>query len=89
MAKINPSSPIADIHGALQRGDKVVYRFRDGVHQAYIVKPPIRRQAHRQADPSQNPLQKSHTTGQGYLCRPCPTRRLASPLRGVHLHSQV
>ena len=40
MAKINPSSPIADIHGALQRGDKVVYRVRDGVQQAYIVKRP-------------------------------------------------
>ena len=40
MAKINPSSPIADIHGALQRGDKVVYRVRDGVQQAYIVKHP-------------------------------------------------
>ena len=35
MAKINPSSPIADIHGALQRGDKVIYRVRDGVQQAY------------------------------------------------------
>ena len=40
MAKINPASPIADIHGALQRGDKVVYRVRDGVQQAYIVKHP-------------------------------------------------
>ena len=40
MAKINPSSPIADIHGALQRGDKVVYRVRDGVQQAYIIKHP-------------------------------------------------
>ena len=40
MAKINPSSPIADIHGALQRGDKVVYRVRDGIQQAYIVKHP-------------------------------------------------
>ena len=42
MAKINPSSPIADIHGALQRGDKVVYRVRDGVQQAYIVKHPYK-----------------------------------------------
>lgn len=40
MAKINPATPIADIHGALQRGDKVVYRVRDGVQQAYIVKRP-------------------------------------------------
>ena len=40
MAKINPATPIADIHGALQRGDKVVYRVRDGVQQAYIFKHP-------------------------------------------------
>ncbi len=40
MAKVTPASHIADIRGALQRGDKVVYRVRDGVQQAYIVKHP-------------------------------------------------
>ena len=40
MAKINPATHLADIRGALRRGDKVVYRVRDGVQQAYIVKHP-------------------------------------------------
>ena len=40
MAKINPAPHLADIRGALRRGDKVVYRVRDGVQQAYIVKHP-------------------------------------------------
>ncbi len=40
MARVNNTHPIADIHGALSRGDKVVFRVRDGIQQAYIVKHP-------------------------------------------------
>ena len=40
MARVNNTHPIADIHGALSRSDKVVFRVRDGIQQAYIVKHP-------------------------------------------------
>ena len=40
MARVNNTHPIADIHGALSSGDKVVFRVRDGIQQAYIVKHP-------------------------------------------------
>lgn len=40
MAKITTISPIADIRGAMRKGDKVVFRVRDGIQQAYIVKHP-------------------------------------------------
>ena len=40
MAKVNNTHPIADIHGAFRRGDKVIFRVRDGIQQAYIVKHP-------------------------------------------------
>ncbi len=42
MAKVNNTHPIADIHGALRRGDKVIFRVRDGIQQAYVVKRPYR-----------------------------------------------
>lgn len=61
MAKINPSSPIADIHGALQRGDKVVYRVRDGVQQAYIVKHPY------EGKPAAQRTPKPPTTLYGFI----------------------
>ena len=38
MAKVNPATHLADIRGALSRGDKIVYRVRDGVQQAYVIK---------------------------------------------------
>ena len=40
MAKVNTTNPIADINGKLAKGDKVIFRVRDGVQQAYIVKHP-------------------------------------------------
>lgn len=40
MAVVNNTNPIANIHGALAKGDKVIYRVRDGVQQAYVVKHP-------------------------------------------------
>lgn len=40
MAKITPTHPISDIHGAFRQGDKVIFRMRDGIQHAYIVKHP-------------------------------------------------
>lgn len=40
MAKITTINPIADIRGAMRKGDKVIYRIREGIQQAYIVKHP-------------------------------------------------
>jgi len=41
MAVVNNTHPIADIHGAFRKGDKVVFRVRDGIQQAYIIKHPF------------------------------------------------
>ena len=40
MAKIKNANPIASIHGKLAKADKVIYRVKDGVQQAYVVKNP-------------------------------------------------
>ena len=40
MARITPVHPISDIHGAFRQGDKVIFRMRDGVQHAYVVKHP-------------------------------------------------
>ena len=40
MARVNHTHPVADVHGALAKGDKVIFRVRDGIQQAYAVKHP-------------------------------------------------
>ena len=40
MAKVNYTNPIADMHGKLARTDKVIYRTRNGVQHAYVIKHP-------------------------------------------------
>lgn len=42
MAKVTTITPIADIRGALRRGDKVIFRVRDGIQQSYVVKHPYK-----------------------------------------------
>ena len=40
MAIITTAHPVSEIHGAFRKGEKVVFRMRDGVQQAYVVKHP-------------------------------------------------
>ena len=42
MAIITTAHPISEIHGAFRKGEKVVFRMRDGVQQAYVVKHPYK-----------------------------------------------
>ena len=40
MAVAIPATPLADLHGKLSQTDKIVFRVRDGILQAYAIKNP-------------------------------------------------
>ncbi len=40
MAVAVPATPFADLHGKLSQTDKIIFRVRDGILQAYAVKNP-------------------------------------------------
>ena len=40
MATVNYTNPISDVHGKLAANDKVIFRTRNGVRHAYVVKHP-------------------------------------------------
>lgn len=42
MALVNYTNPIADMHGKLAEGDKVVFRTRNGIRHAYAIKHPYK-----------------------------------------------
>ena len=42
MAHVNYTNPIADMHGKLAEGDKVVFRTRNGMRHAYAIKHPYK-----------------------------------------------
>ena len=40
MATVNYTNPIEDVHGKLAKHDKVIFRTRNGIRHAYVVKNP-------------------------------------------------
>jgi hypothetical protein len=40
MAKVSNANPVAGISGKLTKSDKVIFRVKDGVQQAYVVTKP-------------------------------------------------